>query len=169
MNIVISHVVALSNNNVIGVDNNLPWNLKTDLIHFKNYTTNKIIVMGRKTYESIGRPLPNRLNFIVSKTIGEIENAFVFKSTKEAIDAAKEKCLGNENYNEIVIIGGGYLFRDTLTITNKLVLTCVDCNIAGDIYYPNIDLSLWKEKSSESFSKNEDNEYNFTVRVYEKF
>ena len=64
MNIVISHVVALSNNNVIGVDNNLPWNLKTDLIHFKNYTTNKIIVMGRKTYESIGKPLPNRLNFI---------------------------------------------------------------------------------------------------------
>ena len=125
--------------------------------------------MGRKTYESIGRPLPNRLNFIVSKTIGEIENAFVFKSTEEAIDAAKEKCLGNENYNEIVIIGGGYVFRDTLTITNKLVLTCVDCNIAGDIYYPNIDLSLWKEKSSESFSKNEDNEYNFTVRVYEKF
>ena len=169
MNIVISHVVALSNNNVIGVDNNLPWNLKTDLMHFKNYTTNKIIVMGRKTYESIGKPLPNRLNFIVSKTIGEIENAFVFKSTEEAIDAAKEKCFGNENYNEIVIIGGGYLFRDTLTITNKLVLTCVDCNIAGDIYYPNIDLSLWKEKSSESFSKNEDNEYNFTVRVYEKF
>ena len=91
MNIVISHVVALSNNNVIGVDNNLPWNLKTDLIHFKNYTTNKIIVMGRKTFESIGRPLPNRLNFVVSRTIGEIENAFVFKSTEEAIDAAKEK------------------------------------------------------------------------------
>ena len=88
MNIIISHVVALSNNNVIGVDNNLPWNLKTDLNHFKNYTTNKIIVMGRKTFESIGRPLPNRLNFVVSRTIDEIENAFVFKSTKEAIDAA---------------------------------------------------------------------------------
>ena len=59
---IISHVVALSNNNVIGVDNNLPWNLKTDLSHFKKYTTNKVIVMGRKTYESIGRPLPNRTN-----------------------------------------------------------------------------------------------------------
>ena len=93
MNIIISHVVALSNNNVIGVDNNLPWNLKTDLNHFKNYTTNKIIVMGRKTFESIGRPLPNRLNFVVSRTIDEIENAFVFKSTKEAIDAAKKRCL----------------------------------------------------------------------------
>ena len=168
MNIVISHVVALSNNNVIGVDNNLPWNLKTDLNHFKNYTTNKIIVMGRKTFESIGRPLPNRLNFVVSRTIGEIENAFVFKSTKEAIDAAKKKCLDDENYNEIVIIGGGYLFKDTLEITNKLVLTNVDCDINGDVYYPDIDFKLWKEKSSENFSRNEDNDYNFTVKVYER-
>ena len=63
---VISHVVALSNNSVIGVDNNLPWNLKTDLLHFKEYTTNKIIIMGRKTYESIGKPLPNRVNYVVS-------------------------------------------------------------------------------------------------------
>lgn len=168
MNIVISHVVALSNNNVIGVDNNLPWNLKTDLIHFKNYTTNKIIVMGRKTFESIGRPLPNRLNFVVSRTIGEIENAFVFKSTKEAIDAAKKKCLDDGNYNEIVIIGGGYLFKDTLEITNKLVLTNVDCDINGDVYYPDIDYKFWKEKSSENFSRNEDNDYNFTVKVYER-
>ena len=168
MNIIISHVVALSNNNVIGVDNNLPWNLKTDLNHFKNYTTNKIIVMGRKTFESIGRPLPNRLNFVVSRTIGEIENAFVFKSTKEAIDAAKKKCLDDGNHNEIVIIGGGYLFKDTLEITNKLVLTNVDCDINGDVYYPDIDFKLWKEKSSENFSRNEDNDYNFTVKVYER-
>ena len=168
MNIVISHVVALSNNNVIGVDNNLPWNLKTDLNHFKNYTTNKIIVMGRKTFESIGRPLPNRLNFVVSRTIDEIKNAFVFKSTKEAIDVAKKKCLDDENYNEIVIIGGGYLFKDTLEITNKLVLTNVDCDINGDVYYPDIDFKFWKEKSSENFSRNEDNDYNFTVKVYER-
>ena len=168
MNIIISHVVALSNNNVIGVDNNLPWNLKTDLNHFKNYTTNKIIVMGRKTFESIGRPLPNRLNFVVSRTIDEIENAFVFKSTKEAIDAAKKKCLDDGNYNEIVIIGGGYLFKDTLEITNKLVLTNVDCDINGDVYYPVIDFKFWKEKSSENFSRDEDNDYNFTVKVYEK-
>ena len=62
--IIISHVVALSNNNVIGKDNDLPWNLKTDLKHFKDYTSNKIIVMGRKTFESIGRPLPNRINYV---------------------------------------------------------------------------------------------------------
>ena len=165
---IISHVVALSNNSVIGVDNNLPWNLKTDLLHFKEYTTNKIIIMGRKTYESIGKPLPNRINYVVSTTIDQIEGAFVFKSTKEAIDAAKKKCLDDENYNEIVVIGGGYLFKDTLEITNKLVLTNVDCDINGDVYYPDIDFKLWKEKSSENFSRNEDNDYNFTVKVYER-
>ena len=85
---IISHVVALSNNNVIGVDNNLPWNLKTDLSHFKEYTTNKVIVMGRKTYESIGKPLPNRLNYVVSQTINHIEGAFVFDSIESAIKNA---------------------------------------------------------------------------------
>ena len=144
--ITISHVVALSNNNVIGVNNSLPWNLKTDLAHFKNYTSNKIIVMGRKTYESIGRPLPNRINLIVSNTIKEVNGAELFKSTEDAINKAKELCI-NKNLDEIIIIGGGYLFRDTLSITNKLVLTKVDCNIEGDVFYPDIDLDEWEKLS----------------------
>ena len=165
--VTISHVVALSNNNVIGVNNSLPWNLKTDLAHFKNYTSNKIIVMGRKTYESIGRPLPNRINLIVSNTIKEINGAELFKSTEDAINKAKELCI-NKNLDEIIIIGGGYLFRDTLSITNKLVLTKVDCNIEGDIFYPEIDLNEWKKLSSENFKKDSDNDYDFTVITYEK-
>ena len=165
--ITISHVVALSNNNVIGVNNSLPWNLKTDLAHFKNYTSNKIIVMGRKTYESIGRPLPNRINLIVSNTIKEINGAELFKSTEDAINKAKELCI-NKNLDEIIIIGGGYLFRDTLSITNKLVLTKVDCNIEGDVFYPDIDLNEWKKLSSEHFKKDSDNDYDFTVITYEK-
>ena len=165
--ITISHVVALSNNNVIGVNNSLPWNLKTDLAHFKNYTSNKIIVMGRKTYESIGRPLPNRINLIVSNTIKEINGAELFKSTEDAINKAKELCI-NKNLNEIIIIGGGYLFRDTLSITNKLVLTKVDCNIEGDVFYPDIDLNEWEKLSSEHFTKDSDNDYDFTVITYEK-
>ena len=165
--ITISHVVALSNNNVIGVNNSLPWNLKTDLAHFKNYTSNKIIVMGRKTYESIGRPLPNRINLIVSNTIKEINGAELFKSTEDAINKAKELCI-NKNLDEIIIIGGGYLFRDTLSITNKLVLTKVDCNIEGDVFYPDIDLNEWKKLSSENFKKDSDNDYDFTVITYEK-
>ena len=165
--ITISHVVALSNNNVIGVNNSLPWNLKTDLAHFKNYTSNKIIVMGRKTYESIGRPLPNRINLIVSNTIKEINGAELFKSTEDAINKARELCI-NKNLEEIIIIGGGYLFRDTLSITNKLVLTKVDCNIEGDVFYPDIDLNEWEKLSSEHFTKDSDNDYDFTVITYEK-
>ena len=165
--IVISHVVALSNNNVIGVNNDLPWNLKKDLAHFKNYTTNKIILMGRKTYESIGRPLPNRINFVVSNTLKNIEGARVFKSTEEALSKAKNLC-DEADYKEIVIIGGGYLFRETLEITNKLVLTRVNCDIDGDVYYPEIDLENWKEISSEFYKKDSDNEYDFKVLVLEK-
>ncbi len=164
---IISHLVALSNNNVIGVNNDLPWKLKADLTHFKNYTTNKIIIMGRKTFESIGRPLPNRMNFVVSKTINEIEDAQIFKSTEDAINNAKEVCINN-NLDEIVIIGGGYLFRDTLSITNKLVLTRVDCNIEGDVFYPNLNLKEWDEINKESFTKDSENDYNFTVITYEK-
>ena len=166
--IIISHVVALSNNNVIGVDNDLPWNLKTDLSHFKKYTTNKIIVMGRKTYESIGRPLPNRVNYIVSNTIKDLDGASIFKSTEEALESAKEVCDKDDNYEEIVIIGGGYLFRDTLSISNKLVLTNVDCDIEGDVFYPEINLDEWKEIKSENFKKDLDNDYDFVVRTYEK-
>jgi dihydrofolate reductase len=166
--IIISHVVALSNNNVIGVDNDLPWNLKTDLNHFKEYTTNKIIVMGRKTYESIGRPLPNRINYIVSNTIKDLDGASIFESTEDALESAKEVCNMNENYDEIVIIGGGYLFRDTLSITNKLVLTNVDCDIEGDVFYPEINLNEWKEIKSENFKKDLDNDYDFVVRTYER-
>ena len=165
--ITISHVVALSNNRVIGVDNDLPWRLKKDLAHFKAYTTNKIIIMGRKTFESIGRPLPNRINFVVSTTITEIEGAQVFKSTKEALSEANKLCI-ELNYKEIVIIGGGYLFRDTLSVVNKLVLTEVDCEIDGDVYYPDIDLDSWQNTETSEHKKDSENEFDFKVLVYEK-
>ncbi len=165
--ITISHVVALSNNRVIGVDNDLPWRLKKDLAHFKAYTTNKIIIMGRKTFESIGRPLPNRINFVVSTTITEIEGAQVYKSTKEALSEANKLCI-ELNYKEIVIIGGGYLFRDTLSVVNKLVLTEVDCEIDGDVYYPDIDLDSWQNTETSEHEKDSENEFDFKVLVYEK-
>ena len=165
--ITISHVVALSKNRVIGVNNDLPWTLKTDLRHFKEYTSNKIIVMGRKTYESIGRPLPNRINLIVSSSIKEINGAQIYDNTENALESAKKICI-DKKLNEIVIIGGGYLFRETLMDINKLVLTRVDCEINGDIFYPEIDLSNWRQISTESFIKDTDNDYNFKVEIYEK-
>ena len=165
---IISHVVAMSNNNVIGVDNNLPWNLKTDLAHFKEYTSNKIIIMGRKTYESIGRPLPNRTNFIVSRTLNSVTGANVFNNLEDSIKAAKELSTENHEQSEVVIIGGGYLFRDTISTFNKLVLTRVDCDIEGDVYYPSIDFGKWRLSSSTSFKKDSDNDYDFTVEEYIK-
>ena len=168
MTLIISHVVALSNNQVIGVNNDLPWNLKDDLAHFKRYTTGKTIVMGRKTFESIGRALPNRVNYVISSTLSEIEGVSIFKTLDDAMEAAKAHNIENNISNEIAIIGGGYLFRDSINTFNKLVLTKVDCSIEGDVFYPDIDFSNWELVSSESFLKNEDNQYNFSIETYRK-
>jgi dihydrofolate reductase len=163
---IISHLVAVSNNGVIGVDNDLPWNLKADLAHFKEYTLNKTIVMGRKTFESIGRPLPKRTNYVVSRTIESIPGAHVFKSLDDAFKSAESN--SNEADNELVIIGGGYLFRDTIDTFNKLLITRVDCDIEGDVFYPELDLSKWSLLNTESFNKDHENDYNFKIEEYSR-
>ena len=165
---IISHLVAVSNDLVIGVDNDLPWNLKDDLAHFKKYTLNKIIIMGRKTFESIGRPLPNRINYVISRTVKEIDGAHVFDNLETAMLAAEKHNHEMGIVNEIVIIGGGYLFKETLPVMNKLVITKVDCNVLGDIYYPKVEMENWKLVNSESYTKNSDNDYDFTIEEYEK-
>ena len=159
---VISHLVAVSNNNVIGKDNDLPWKLKRDLQHFKNYTTGKTIVMGRKTYESIGRPLPNRRNIIISSTIRSIDGAEVFSSLEAALEALKYE-------DEIIITGGSYLFNDTADIVNKLVITFVDTSIEdGDVFYSDIDYKKWNLVEESFFQKDSENEHDFSIKVYEK-
>jgi dihydrofolate reductase len=165
---IISHLVAVSNELVIGVDNDLPWNLKDDLAHFKKYTLNKVIIMGRKTYESIGRPLPNRINYVISRTIKEIDGAHVFNNLEEAMLSAEKHNQDLNVENEIVIIGGGYLFNETLPIVNKLIITKVDCSVAGDIYYPKIDMKKWDLVSSESYNKDSDNDYDFKIEEFKK-
>ncbi len=165
---IISHLVAVSNDLVIGVDNDLPWNLKDDLAHFKKYTLNKIIIMGRKTFESIGRPLPNRINYVISRTVKQIDGAYVFDNLEDAMVAAEKHNNDMGIVNEIVIIGGGYLFKETLPVMNKLVITKVDCNVLGDIYYPKVEMENWKLVNSESYSKNSDNDYDFKIEEYEK-
>ena len=165
---IISHLVAVSNDLVIGVDNDLPWNLKDDLAHFKKYTLNKIIIMGRKTFESIGRPLPNRINYVISRTVKQIDGAYVFDNLDDAMVAAEKHNNDMGIVNEIVIIGGGYLFKETLPVMNKLVITKVDCNVLGDIYYPKVEMENWKLVNSEAYTKNSDNDYDFTIEEYEK-
>ena len=165
---IISHLVAVSNDLVIGVDNDLPWNLKDDLAHFKKYTLNKIIIMGRKTFESIGRPLPNRINYVISRTVKKIDGANVFDNLEDAMLAAEKHNGEMGIINEIVIIGGGYLFKETLPVMNKLVITKVDCNVLGDIYYPKVEMEKFKLVNSESYTKNLDNDYDFKIEEYIK-
>ena len=114
---IISHVVAFSENMVIGIDNKLPWNLPKDLQHFKNYTINKSIIMGRKTYESIGRPLPNRNNIVISKTLSNLEGIYVCESLDDALNQART--LNKNAQNEIVMIGGARVFLESAHLVNK--------------------------------------------------
>ena len=150
------------------MDNDLPWRLKKDLQHFSAYTQNKVIVMGRKTFESIGRPLPNRKNIVISSTISSTSEVQVVNSLEQAISEARNWNRENSLVEEIVLIGGGYIFKDSINLVNKLVLTRVDCDINGDVFYPSIDLDKWRMISNESFIQDEDNEYDFSVETYLK-
>ena len=165
---IISHLVALSNNFVIGVNNDLPWKLKKDLQHFSAYTQNKAIVMGRKTYESIGRPLHNRKNIVISSSLESQEDLEVVPNLNQAIEVASQWNKDNSEDEEIVLIGGGYVFEESKNIVNKLVLTRVECEINGDVFYPQIDLSDWKEISQESFKRDNENEYDFRIETLVK-
>ena len=165
---IISHLVALSNNFVIGVNNDLPWKLKKDLQHFSAYTQNKAIVMGRKTFESIGRPLPNRKNIVISSSLESQESLEVVPNLNQAIEVANQWNKDNSAEEEIVLIGGGYVFEESKNIVNKLVLTRVECEIDGDVFYPQIDLSDWKEISRESYKRDNENEYDFRIETLVK-
>ena len=163
---IISHLVALSNNYVIGVNNGLPWKLKKDLQHFSAYTQNKVIVMGRKTFESIGRPLPNRKNIVISSTLSSTSEIQIVNSLEQAISEATDWNKENNLVEEVVLIGGGYIFKESINLVNKLVLTRVNCDIDGDVFYPRLDFTEWSMISNESFKKDEENEYDFLVETY---
>ena len=163
---IISSVVAMNSKYLIGINNDLPWRLKDDLQHFKNYTLNKPIIMGRKTFESIGRVLPNRFNVILSSTLGKIKNAEIVKSLDSAISVSKEYCEKN-NQQEIAIIGGAGVFKEAASIITKLVVSWVDADhLKGEVYYPQINLKEWREMTSKEFKKSKMNEYNFTIKEY---
>ena len=165
---ILSHLVALSNNLVIGVNNDLPWKLKKDLQHFSAYTQNKAMVMGRKTFESIGRPLPNRKNIVISSTLSSQDGIEIVENLDFGIKAATKWNLDNAKDNEVVLIGGGYVFEESKEIVNKLILTQVDCEIDGDVFYPQMNFSDWKRVSSEFYERDDENEFNFKVETYLK-
>jgi dihydrofolate reductase len=121
--------------------------------------------MGRKTFESIGRPLPNRKNIVISSSLESQESLEVVPNLNQAIEVASQWNKDNSAEEEIVLIGGGYVFEESKNIVNKLVLTRVECEIDGDVFYPQIDLSDWKETSRESYKRDSENEYDFRIET----
>jgi dihydrofolate reductase len=159
----ISLVAAIAKNNAIGKDNKLLWHLPNDLKFFKAYTLGKVILMGRKTFESIGkRALPGRINAVVSRdTSVQVENVLFFKSLDAALQHFK-------NSEEVCIVGGAQMYKDTLPIADLLILTRVDVTPEADVYFPEINWSDWKLVSQDERFADEKHAYNYTFQSYER-
>jgi len=155
---IISAIAAMAENRIIGKNNQLPWHLPADLKHFKAVTTGHPILMGRKTYDSIGRPLPNRTNIILTRNPSvDIPGCKVVTSIQEAIQLAS-----NENVQELFIIGGAEVYRQLLPQIQRLYLTIVHQNFDGDAFFPELDAKEWREVSRERHEPDEKNAYAYS-------
>lgn len=165
-NIPLTLIVAASENHVIGKNNTLPWHLPRDLRYFKSVTTGCPIIMGRKTYESIGKALPNRLNVVVSRNRDyQLEDAVLADSLATAIDYARK---AQPDAREIHVIGGASLFAAVLPVADKLYLNRVLTTIEGDTFLPDIDWSVWQLTNSTHHPADSDNTYAMDFNVYER-
>lgn len=151
---IVAQIVAVAQNNVIGRDNDLIWRLPADLKHFKNTTSGHHILTGRKNYESIGRPLPNRTTVIITRDKNyTAEGCIVCHSIEEAIQYSKD-----QNQERIFIMGGGEIYKQSLALTDEIYLTEVKEEFEGDTFYPVLD-SEWIEESREAHQADEKNAY----------
>jgi dihydrofolate reductase len=167
----ISCVVARSEpGHIIGCDNKLPWHLKTDLKNFKKITTNHVVVMGRKTFESIGRPLPNRINIVLSTSaLSDGSNVFFADSGESALYFADLLSVTN-SYKDIFIIGGGTVYEEFKPVFDKVYLTEVYAeNIRGDAFFNyRFDTKEWKLVEEKKFDRSETDEFPFAIKVFER-
>jgi dihydrofolate reductase len=155
-------VVAIDENRVIGLENKLPWNMPADLQHFKKVTLGKPILMGRKTYESIGRPLPKRRNIIISRDPNySVENCETYPLPEAAL-AALQDC------PEVMIIGGAQLFTQLMPQLTNLELTIIQHQFKGDTFFPEIDFAQWREVARDAHPADSENPYPYTFLTYEK-
>ena len=147
-NVILSHIVAASQNNVIGIKNKLPWHIPEDLKYFYKTTKNKALIMGRKTFQSLGKALPNRLNVVLTKTQDfKAEGAVVFSSFEEALRHCKQTENLEKYGKEIFITGGGEIYKQTLPLMNRLYITRIHEVYEGDSFYPEIPMNQFKEVS----------------------
>ncbi|NRA22786.1 MAG: dihydrofolate reductase [Oceanospirillaceae bacterium] len=161
-------IVAQSTNRVIGKNNDLPWKLPKDLQYFKKVTLGKPIIMGRNTFESIGRPLPGRVNIVVtSNTEYKREGIEVFHSLTAAIEYAQTICQ-RDGVDEAMIIGGAQIYSQTLPLVDALYITQVDAQIEGDAFFPEIDYRLFEREYREDHVSDEHNPYSYSFIRYVK-
>lgn len=160
----ISLLVAMDENNVIGYDNDMPWHLPNDLKYFKNKTTGHTIVMGRKTYESIGRALPNRKNVVLTRSETN------FPDQVDVIHDLEDIYTLNQAHpeKELFVIGGGHLFKQVLPHADKLYITEIEAAFQGDIFFPAFSSDDWKQTSKIKGKKDNKNNYDYYFVEYER-
>ncbi|AXY02007.1 type 3 dihydrofolate reductase [Vibrio alfacsensis] len=158
---IISMIAAMADNRIIGKDNQMPWHLPADFAWFKRSTMGKPVVMGRKTYDSIGRPLPGRLNIVISRDASlSIEGVTTVTSIEQALEAAG-------SVEEVMIIGGGAIYAACLPMANKLYVTHIEAEVEGDTQFPQWS-NDFKETYSEAYQADEKNAYNMRFTILEK-
>lgn len=163
----LSLIAALGENRVIGVDNSMPWHLPADFKYFKATTLGKPIIMGRKTWDSLGRPLPGRLNLVVSRQTGlQLEGAEVFPSLEDAVARAHAWAL-EQGVSEVMLIGGAQLYTQGLADADRLYLTRVGLSPEGDAWFPEFDQSQWTLVSNEPHAA-EDGKPAFSFEVWKR-
>lgn len=164
---ILSVIVAMAQNRVIGLNNQMPWHLPADLAWFKKNTLNKPVIMGRKTFESIGRPLPNRHNIVISRQIESIDNKISnvswVKSIDEAISLAQK-----QQPDEVFIIGGGNIYKQVLPLIDRLYLTHIDAELQGDTYFPDYLPEQWQVIYQEDHQADEKNSYPYQFKILQR-
>lgn len=158
---IISLIAALAVDRVIGLENAMPWHLPADLAWFKRNTLNKPVVMGRKTYASLGQPLPGRRNIVLSRHPGDDDRVTWVGSVTEALAAAGES-------EEIMVIGGGKIYQQFLPRANRLYLTHIDAELDGDTYFPDYEPDQWQSIFSEFHDADEKNSHSFCFEILDR-
>lgn len=168
----LSMIIAAAENRVMGRDNQMPWHLPNDLQYFKKVTMGKPMIMGRKTYESLGKPLPSRPHIIITRQADYVapnaNEQVQVVSTLEAAIAAAEILLKNSEYTEAMVIGGAEICNLAFPYTDRLYLTEVHAQVEGDVFFPEFDKSAWQEVSRESHKASAGNPYDYSFVVYER-
>lgn len=159
-------VAAVADNNVIGANGGMPWRLRSDLAHFRRLTRNKPIIMGRKTYDSIGKPLKDRTNIVITRNASLSAPGVVFVPSFEEALAAARADAGRRGTDEIMVIGGSDVFLAAMPLADRLEITHVHANPAGDVHFPPIDPAVWRETSRSEHPAGGHDSASFAVTAY---